>query len=153
MKLRTLMLTWLVILMSGCVGHDFHKTSKPYLASDIIVVPENHRRDYWVMERLSYLPRAVSQPMCARVQVVIDSNGRLFAPKLMEAKGGKQAYAVMLDFMSHVHFRPAKTNPKRIPIRTELAWSFNVSSSFPSGTKAEREKFLRDMRMVSCAAK
>lgn len=127
-----------LLLLGACAAQKTKQSDAMYLASDIVVVPVEKLKQYWVWssETIHFKSHYhETKSMCASVQVIIDSNGHLFNPKLIEEKGSRHAYADAVNAMAHTHYVPAKTNPDHIPVQTILPWDFEVKKK---GAKPEK---------------
>lgn len=90
---------------------------------------------YWVLDP-SNLPHDVPPADgCLRVQVVIDSDGKIAESKVLAVMGPGFA-AWIPKFLPQLRYIPAPGNTTRTPIRTILRWTFNSTVSTESSTTA-----------------
>ena len=107
-------------------------------------VPTADYMNYWTM-RADSLPQSPAIPQedgCMRVQVVIDSQGRIADSKVL-AVVGPHLSAWIPTLLAGLRYDPAPGNPARTPIRTVLHWTFNYSNLTGTGTGATSEAAIK----------
>lgn len=122
-----------VLFISGCASDEPKTPATPYLAGDIVEVPENGFGKYWVPHRPAGIPSGMPGAGCIRIQVIIDSNGHLFNPKLLALDGPPGLYPWTLKLISTQKFTPAPENTRRVPIQTEFTWWFGKTTEVTIG--------------------
>lgn len=103
-----------------------------YYASDIQVVTQDQLNDFWqaggdaVSFRAS--PGFQPSPGCGHVfvQYLIDSNGAVFNPEIIESEPAGVYDRTALKYLGLVRYIPAETNPGRIPVKTTQKTTFTT---------------------------
>ncbi len=107
-------------------------TSVPetYFATDIQVVTEDQLKDFWqagnetVSFRASPGFKSVSGRGYVVIQYLINSNGAVFNPEIIESQPAGIYDRTARKYLSLVRYIPAETNPVPIPAKTIQKTSF-----------------------------
>lgn len=98
-------------------------TPEAYFASDIRIISSEQLGEYWIAEKETVKFRAPSnfKPSsgCGYVvlQYLIDSNGSVFNPEIIESEPVGFYDRTALTALSLLQYAPAETNTDRIPVK------------------------------------
>ena len=122
-------------LMAACAHQETH--SSPYFARDVVVIPAQDLYSYWrssnPADGLTVLPASG----CVSIEVTIDSNGKVYSPKVVAQSGPNDLNAGMLNYYTGQHFYPAPANPGRTPIKTTITVSYGEGRTAPDSKVSE----------------
>lgn len=123
-----------LITLLGCAHEESHPS--PYFASEVVTVPENRWYAYWrYATNPTYGLPSSPKNGCMSMQFTIDSNGKVYDPKLLALQGSTNMYQGMLSYLKDLRFKPAPDNQARVPVRTVFTWSYGTSTA--KATEAE----------------
>ena len=103
-------------LLVGCKTQPY----TPSYAGKIIPVLSKELNHYWVPETKASYSNATG---CFKVQMTIDSNGRVIDPTFVKMIGPSSPQSWLLNYLSGLQYTPAPTNPNRIPVQTTGQWA------------------------------
>lgn len=119
---------WVILgFLSGCATQEY----QPYYSGEVKVVPTDQSDSYWKMDLKSFVQSLAAQKVggCAKVQLTIDSNGRIVNPSIIKEIADPNFDSGLLNFLSNLRYKPSDTNPDHTPIQTTRKFAFDVQTT------------------------
>ena len=103
-----------------------------YMTESAIVVEQAALTDYWVQKEteVSFSSRTLKPPKedgFVAIKYLIDSNGAIFNPQIMESVPKGAWDKVALRALNAMEFVPAKDNTARTPVYVTMEFNFGAS--------------------------
>ncbi|MGA9572812.1 MAG: energy transducer TonB [Lysobacterales bacterium] len=101
-----------------------------YFASDILVVSEDQLKVYWQpkKETIKFRESPGFKPVAGCgyviVQHLIDSNGNVFNPEIIESVPAGVYDRSALKVLTLIRYIPADTNPEKVPVKVSRKTTF-----------------------------
>jgi len=103
-------------LLVGCMTQPY----TPFYSGKIITISSKELDHYWVPDNKASYANATG---CFKVQITIDSDGRVVDPTFVKIIGPSSPQSWLLSFLSGLRYMPSPTNPNRVPVRTTGEWA------------------------------
>ncbi len=112
-----------LILLTGCTA-----TPQIYLSQEPVAIENSELRQYWVEEHgtftMSFPGANQPKPGMVKISYVIDSNGNIFNPEIVESTPAGMWDRGALAALKNMRYRPAEQNPSKIPVRVTTEFEF-----------------------------
>ncbi|MBO9492343.1 energy transducer TonB [Endozoicomonas sp. G2_1] len=125
MKLLSVLIISLLVI-AGCKS-----TPERYLTKPPITVEQSDLKDYWVhvSKEFSFKTGKLKQPKepgFVKIMYLIDSNGEIFEPKIVESVPDGAWDKFALRALSNLHYAPAKANSSNRPVYVTTTLEFGL---------------------------
>ena len=105
----------IALLLTSCVS-----SKKMFISGDVLVIKSEELTKYWIPKREKFrLNINFKKKGFVKYKYIIDSNGNLFNPEIMESRPKGVVDIAGLMALSKIEYIPAKTNQSRRPVQVE----------------------------------
>jgi len=127
--MRKVLLVSTFVTLSSCAA-----APGPEFTGEILEISSDQLSEYWVPEqdtvKFTFRSRSKLPEACGYVVVeyLIDSNGDIFDPTIMESqpKGAHEKSVLMM--LSEMKYLPSDVNPDRTPVKITRRTDFNTTN-------------------------
>jgi len=110
----------IALLLTSCVS-----SKKIFLSGDVLVIKSEELTKYWIPKREKFrLNINFKKKGFVKYKYIIDSNGNLFNPEVVESRPEGVVDNAGLVALSKLKYKPAKTNQNHTPVQviTEIVF-------------------------------
>jgi len=120
-------------LLAACSAAPPQPAPEPFFTAPVVDVRGNERAgEYWETKfawgryRPTMVPSDREPCWFAKIDFIIDSNGNVFNPEIVEIRPDERFARDALRMLAMNEYTPAETNPDRVPVHSTVTLEIKV---------------------------